>query len=174
METNVIPEQITNVAHYSSNKELQGMGELTLPNVQFMTETISGAGIAGEYDNPIAGLTQSLEGTYNFRDLTKQQLQLMHRKALDLTSYANLQVQDAGTGEVKDVQLKVVGRGKVKNNNLGVFNTGATGGVSLTVEYTYLKIEVDGEKLLEIDKLNYIYFANGEDWLATARKNVGK
>lgn len=174
MQTNVIPEQLTGVSHYSSNNELLGMGELTLPNIQFMTETISGAGIAGEYDNPIPGLTQSLEATYNFRDITKQQLQLLRRKSLDLTSYANLQAYDAGTGEYQDVQLKITIRAKVKSSNLGVFNTGATGGVSVVVEILYLKVEVDSEKMLEIDKLNYIYYADGADWFEMARKNIGK
>ena len=174
MQTNVIPEQLTGVAHFSSNNELLGIGELTLPNIQFMTENISGAGIAGEYDNPVLGLTQSMEATYNFRDITKQQLQLLRRKALDLTSYANLQCYDAGTGEYKDSQIKVTTRAKVKSSNLGVFNTGNTGGISVVVEVIYMKIEIDGEKVLEIDKLNYIYFVDGGDWLAAVRKNIGK
>lgn len=174
MQTNVIPEQLTGVSHYFSNNELLGMGELNLPNIQFMTETISGAGIAGEYDNPIPGLTQSLESTYNFRDITKQQMQLLRKKALDLTSYANLQSYDAGTGEYHDSQIKVTARAKVKSSNLGTFNTGNTGGVSVVVENIYLKIEIDGEKVLEIDKLNYIHFVDGVDWLAATRKNIGK
>ena len=40
---------------------------------------------------------------------------------------------------------------------------------SVTIELTYILIEVDGEKLTEIDKLNDVYIANGEDMLADIR-----
>ena len=36
----------------------------------------------------------------------------------------------------------------------------------VTLELTYILIEVDGKSLLEIDKLNSVYKVNGEDMLA--------
>ena len=37
---------------------------------------------------------------------------------------------------------------------------------TVTLELTYLMIEVDGQQLLEVDKLNGIYKVNGTDMLA--------
>ena len=41
-----------------------------------------------------------------------------------------------------------------------------SGEATVTLELTYLMIEVDGQQLLEVDKLNGIYKVNGTDMLA--------
>ena len=42
---------------------------------------------------------------------------------------------------------------------------------TVTLELTYLMVEVDGKQLVEIDKLNGVYKVNGKDMLA-AIKNL--
>lgn len=37
---------------------------------------------------------------------------------------------------------------------------------SVTLELTYLLVEIDGETMLELDKLNSVYKVNGEDLMA--------
>lgn len=39
---------------------------------------------------------------------------------------------------------------------------------------TYFATFIDGKKVLEIDKLNFIYEVDGVDYLADARKAMGK
>ena len=41
---------------------------------------------------------------------------------------------------------------------------------TVTIECMYLLIEVDGQKLTEIDKWNGIYIVNGVDLMEKARK----
>ena len=41
---------------------------------------------------------------------------------------------------------------------------------SVTLELTYVLLEMGGEKKLELDKLNEIYIVNGKDLLAEVRK----
>ena len=40
---------------------------------------------------------------------------------------------------------------------------------TVTLELTYIMIEVDGEQLVEIDKLNNVYKVRGQDMLAKVR-----
>ena len=42
----------------------------------------------------------------------------------------------------------------------------------VTVEVTYIMIEVDGEQLIEIDKLNGVYKVKGVDMLAKVRSLI--
>jgi P2 family phage contractile tail tube protein len=42
-----------------------------------------------------------------------------------------------------------------------------------TISVTYLKIEIDGEEIIELDVLNNIYKIGGEDQLAQRRENLG-
>lgn len=56
--------------------------------------------------------------------------------------------------------------GRVKKFNPGKVEKGEAMEATVTLELTYLMIEVDGQQLLEVDKLNGIYKVNGTDMLA--------
>ena len=43
---------------------------------------------------------------------------------------------------------------------------------AVTIELTYIMIEVDGEQLIEIDKLNGVYKRRGVDMLANIRSLI--
>ncbi|WP_397443927.1 phage major tail tube protein, partial [Peribacillus aracenensis] len=49
---NPIPEKVVNYNVYDDTEKLVGLaGEVTLPNLEAMSETVSGAGILGEFDS---------------------------------------------------------------------------------------------------------------------------
>jgi len=56
--------------------------------------------------------------------------------------------------------------GRVKSFNPGKVEKGEAMEATITMELTYIMIEVDGVQLLEVDKLNGIYKVNGNDMLA--------
>ncbi len=56
--------------------------------------------------------------------------------------------------------------GRVKKFNPGKVEKCEAMEATVTLELTYLMIEVDGQQLLEVDKLNGIYKVNGTDMLA--------
>jgi P2 family phage contractile tail tube protein len=55
----------------------------------------------------------------------------------------------------------------------GKFETGAGSGGSSEQEALYLKIEIDGQTVVEIDKLNFICIIDGVDYLASVRNALG-
>ena len=69
--------------------------------------------------------------------------------------------------------VKVVVRGVPKSTELGKLEVGATTDTKNTIEVNYIKITVDQDTILEIDKYNYICNINGTDYLAAVREALG-
>ena len=68
-----IPEIINDFNMYLSGNRLVGMtGEVTLPDMEAITETISGPGILGEYESGSPGRFGSMEQEVPFRRLTSR------------------------------------------------------------------------------------------------------
>ena len=66
--------------------------------------------------------------------------------------------------------MRVVVRGRQKKLTSGSVAQGAAMEASVTVEITYIMIELDGKKRIELDKMNSVYKVNGVDLLAKVRK----
>ena len=53
--SNKIPERLIGFRVYNDNNDLLGIATVTLPMIEAMTDTVSGAGIAGEVESPVLG-----------------------------------------------------------------------------------------------------------------------
>lgn len=170
IENNMVPEKIGRANVYLAGERMAGVAdEIELPTAKMKTSTISGMGIGGDIDSPTIGLFESMEQKINFNTLYSSAMKMMQpTKTVELTIRAAQQVYIT-TGGVKHKGLRVVERGRVKEFVPGKVKPGESMEASVTLELTYLLIEVDGEKLTEIDKLNDVYIANGEDMLAEIR-----
>lgn len=60
-----------------------------------------------------------------------------------------------------------------KSTDLGKMEMGSTTDTKNTIEVTYIKITVDGETVLELDKYNYICNIDGTDYLTEVRDALG-
>ena len=59
--------------------------------------------------------------------------------------------------------------GRVKKFKPGKIEKAESMEATITLELTYLLVEVDGVVVMEIDKLNQVYNVNGVDMLADVR-----
>ena len=59
-----------------------------------------------------------------------------------------------------------------KNLNLGTMGVGQPSETANTLEIMYIKIVIDGEEVLEYDKLNFIYVVDGQDILKKVRDQI--
>ena len=50
---------------------------------------------------------------------------------------------------------------------------GTTSDTKNTIEVNYLKVTIDGENVLELDKYNYICNIGGTDYLSDVREALG-
>lgn len=164
---NHIPEKINDFNAYLSGNRMIGVGaSATLPTVKMKTNTISGAGIGGEIDSPTIGQFESMEQEIQFNVLYSSAMEMLSPlSTVDLTFRAAQQVYDKSGGYAFK-GLRVVEQGRVKEFDPGKIEKGECMEVKVKLELTYLKIEVDGEELLELDKLNGGYRVNGVDMLA--------
>lgn len=57
-----------------------------------------------------------------------------------------------------------------RNITGGTVKQGGAMDAAVTVEITYIMIELDGKQRIELDKINNVYKVNGVDLLAKIRK----
>lgn len=168
-----VPEKLINYRVYQDGADLLGVADVTLPSLEAMTETIKGAGLAGEVDSPVLGHYGSMELQLNWRILYKPNALLAAPKGVMLDMRAANQVKDSESGAFVVQSTKVIARGVPKNTELGKFDVGTTSDTATTLEVDYLKVTVDGEDLIELDKYNYICKIGGVDYLSEVREALG-
>jgi len=171
--TQAIPEIINAFNVYNKNgKAFLGIsGAVTLPSMDAITETISGAGILGEYETAVPGQFSSITLEVPFRILDTDAFSIMDMNSnVDLTFRASEQSTVKATGALKYSGMRIVTRGRFKNLSAGSLENGKQMGSSITLEILYYMVEIDKTKVLELDKLNSVFRVNGVDMLASVNK----
>ena len=153
---NTIPTKINRYNVYNKGNRLLGVGEeMTLPDFEPSSETVTGAGILGEIDDPTVGYFNNQELEIPFRLLDKETADMM-----DMTKAVQLEIRGAQQttnteGDIEFRPMRVVVRGR---------------GGKITLTTLYILIEVDGKTVVELDKLNEVYKVNGVDVLAKIKE----
>lgn len=162
-----IPEKVINFNMYNSAEKLIGItGEVKLPTLEEMTETMSGAGILGEYESGTPGHFGSMETEIPFSLVSKYPMSLMTNDFKVLFLRGAKQVVNLTTGEKERKSLKITLKGSHKSTDLGKAAVAGKMETTGKIEILYIKIETDGITILELDKLNFVYVVNGVDQLA--------
>ena len=74
---NQVPERLINFNVYDGeSKALMGIATVDLPEIEAMSDTVSGAGIAGEVESPILGHFGSMTTTFTWRTIEKAAIAL--------------------------------------------------------------------------------------------------
>lgn len=166
-----IPTKINRYNVYNSGNRLLGMGdELTLPDFEPSSETVSGAGILGEIDDPTPGYFANQEIEIPFRILDKEATDM-----LDITKAVQLEIRGAvqttnSEGDIEFRGVRVVVRGRSKKFSPGKMKAGNPMDTSITLSILYILIELEGEPVLELDKMNEVFKINGNDILAKVKE----
>ncbi|MDR7865163.1 MAG: phage major tail tube protein [Sporomusaceae bacterium] len=170
---NQVPEKLISYRVYRDGVDLVGTADVQLPDLEAMTETIKGAGIAGEVDSPVLGHYGSMTLVLNWRTLVKPIAFLSRQEVHALDLRGAVQVMDAAAGVYKVVPIRVAIRATPKKTSLGKFDVGAPMESSNELEVSYIKVSIDGADVIEIDKYNYIAKIDGVDVLADVRSALG-
>lgn len=171
--SNIVPERLVNYRVYLTGNALAGVATVDLPDIEAMTDTVSGAGIAGEIDSPILGHFGSMTATINFRTVTPDATKLAAQKSHEIEFRGSQQVYDAGNGTYSTVPIRVAVRAIPKRLGLGSLEVGSTTDTESEFEVTYMKVFVDNAERIEIDKYNFKYVVDGVDYLASVRSDLG-
>lgn len=166
-----IPTKINKYNVYNEGERLLGMGdELTLPDFESSSETLSGAGILGEIDDPTVGYFANQEMDIPFRILDREAVDM-----LDMTKAVKLQIRGAqqttdSEGDIQFRSVRVVVRGRCKKFTPGKFKAGSPMDSGVTLSLLYILIELEGKSILELDKLNEVFKINGNDVLKKVKE----
>lgn len=166
-----IPDKIVNFNLYKEGKNLVGVGdEVSLPSFEPMTSTLSGAGILGEIETATLGYYGSQDMEIPFRMTDEDYfLALSPLEPLDLTIRGAAQ-RIKGDSGLEQVGVRAVMRGLFKGMEFGKVKAGEPMEAKIKIEITYYLFELDGQKRIELDKLNSVYKVNGKDVLEKVRK----
>ena len=173
ISNNYVPEKVNEYNVYHKGNALIGVvPDVELPGVKMKTSTVIGAGMLGELESPAIGQFESMTQELKFNVLYSSAIDMLSPlEAVDLTFRASQQVYDK-TGGYAFKGLRIVEQGRVKEFKPGKLVRAEGMEAVVTLEVTYLLLEVDGVVMLEIDKLNQVYIVNGKDMLAEVRALV--
>lgn len=168
---NTIPTKVNRYNVYNSGNRLLGVGgEMTLPDFEPSSDTVTGAGILGEIDDPTVGYFANQEIEIPFRLLDKEAMDMM-----DMTKAVQLEIRGAqqttnSEGDIEFRSMRVVVRGRSGKLSTGKVKAGSTMDTTVTLTVLYILIELEGSSVLELDKMNEVYKVNGVDVLAAIKE----
>lgn len=169
----VMPEKLINFRVYQDGNDLLGIADVSLPSLEAMSETIKGAGIAGEIDSPTIGHYKSIEVSLTWRSILRDSVELASPDGKHLDLRGSQQMYDPKAGKYKTMPVKCVLQCVPKKMELGKFDPATAVGNTNTFEAYYIKLTVDNKDVLEIDKYNYIAKFGDEDALGSVREDLG-
>ena len=174
MAVNKVPEMLQEARVYWDGEDnMIGIANVDLPELASSTTSITGVGLSGEIDSPVHGHFQSMELTLNWRTPHVSGMRLVGGNPVSLQVYGSVQNFDSGANDYVEEQVIVTVRGKAKSYAPGTYEAMNTTDSSNTIEVHYIKIEVEGNTIVEIDKYGYKCIINGVDLMATIRRNIG-
>ena len=170
----VVPEKSINFAVYLEGRDLLGMAEGTIPQLEAMTSEVKGAGIAGTIDSIVLGHFNSTKLSLTWRTVTDDFMKLYRHMTNTIELRASLQRYDSALGVYLTEPLYVYLKATTKSSTPGNLVVGDNMDTQTEFEITYMKIFVNNKECVELDKYNYIYKVDGIDYLAAVRADLGK
>lgn len=167
-------QSVINFAVYEDSKEYVGMAKVTLPDLTALTQSISGAGIAGNLEAVILGHYEAMTLGLSFRTTTKQAITLAEPREHKIDLRVAQQDKDAVKGTVSVRSIKHVFVVVPKSTKGGTIAPASPTDGSGEYAVSYWATYIDGKKVQEIDQANFICIINGKDYLADVRKALGK
>lgn len=140
------------------------------PDIEVMTDKISGAGIAGEIDMPTLAQLSAMEIEIGFKRANKKAVELFGQQTQELEVRWVTDVLDTTGAKVSTCANKDIIKAIPKKLSLGNIETNSTNEASIPLEVIYFKHIQDGEALIEIDKLNNVFIVNGVDYAKPIRE----
>lgn len=167
-----VPTVLNNFNTYASGHKYVGVSsETTLPSFEYLTETLEGAGIAGDIEEAVEGCFGSLESETSFQNIGEEYFKFLAQTGI-VTYRGSMQVLNTDTQTIDFQGITITTKGRVKSFELGTLKRGGKGEPKIVRELTYIKIIINGQNVLELDKFNMIWKVNGVDILKKVRSQI--
>lgn len=166
-----LPNALKNFNAFNDGQSFMGIvEEIKLPKLSRKFEDFRGGGMDGEVGIDMGSEKLEIEQVCGGFCAAAY-------KAFGMTKANGVLIRFAGayqrddTGEVQAVEVVV--RGRHQEIDGGDAKVGDKGKTTIKSRLTYYKLVADGQELIEIDLLGFLFKVNGKDMLADQRKAVG-
>ena len=168
------PESIVDFEVYEDIVNFVGIAQVTLRNINSLTQDITGAGISGTVEAVLIGMIDKMNATFNFRSATEAAVKLLkpEKHLLDLR-VAEQHWDSVGTQRTIQADKYILGV-IPKNFTPGDIVPATTSNANGEYSVYYYAAYKDGKQIWEIDQFNYICKIGGVDYMADVRKALGK
>ncbi len=140
------------------------------PPLEMLTDTQKGAGIMGELDLPTLGQLGSMESELVYKKTNKKSVEMFAPKMHEIEVRWVSDALDSSNGSVKTEAHKEIIKYIPKKFELGDIEANTANEATLTIEIYYYQYIVNGEALIEIDKLNNVLKFLGVDYTSSIRQ----
>lgn len=153
---------------FDNGSEIEDNVSCQLPSIENGTVEVKGAGILGALDMPSSAQLNAMVFSASMRSINKSSLKVsspgVHNIELRF-------VKDVKTdnGEMIPEGTKIFVTGVFKKFDPGKVEVNGTMDGSIEYEVLRYRIVINGEEMLLIDKVNYIYKVNGIDYMEKVR-----
>lgn len=164
---------VINYTMFEDSDQFVGLANVTLPSLEMITKTVTGAGIAGELEAVLIGQMKAMNMEIQMLTLTRQGIRLSEQRVHNWELREAQQGMDGAT-KVQTVEaVKHVVRAFPKKMDGGTLSPQSASNPRVSAAVYYWAEYRNGEKALELDPVNYICFMNGKDYLEPVRKALG-
>ena len=163
-----------NLEVYEDSVNLLGVANVTLPSIEFMTATVTGAGMMGTMDVPFMSMVNSMKMSLKFLTMTQAATRLIAPKKhqLDIrVAEEHWKVEEAEVGTWADKFVVICQPISMSPGQVAPFSAADVSG---EFEVYYYAAYRDGKQLREIDKRNMKCVIDVVDYMADIRKALGK
>lgn len=173
MAVNDVMQQDINYEVFVEGTRYLGTASVDLPEINYMTSEIKGAGVAGQIDMPTLGHLENMELTLHWRSIFERPVNLLQQNAVMLSLRGAMQKYDAATGVLRPLPVRIDARCLTAGLTLGKLEPSEQTDTETKFTIDYLKITVNGVKEFEHDKFNFIHEIEGYDYLSATRAALG-
>lgn len=173
MAVNDVMQMNINYEVYVEGNRYLGTASVDLPEINYMTNEIKGAGVAGQIDVPVLSHIENLEITLHWRSIFERPTELLGQNAIMMSLRGAMQKYDAATGVLKPLPVRIDCRCLSAGLTLGKLEPAEQTDTESKFNLDYIKITIDGTKEFEHDKFNYIHEVGGYDYLSATRAALG-
>lgn len=168
------PEAYIDFEVYEDAKTLIGVAQVTLPEIAFMNTSITGAGVGGTVETPLAGMMEAMTLGLNFRSVTDAAVELAAPKKHNIDLRVAHQAWETTDVDKQVLADKYVMTVFPKKLAPGTIAPAAAADTNSEYSVYYFAAYKEGQRVIEIDPFNQICYINGVDHMADVRRALGK
>ncbi len=160
---------ITFTAFLDGDKEY-GLAKVTMPDFEYMTDTINGGGLAGELEVPAVGLLKSMKATIEWRTIYESSAKLARQKSQHIEFRGAFQTENSETGDPEIIPVSLQMTGWVVKSTIGSMENNKGTGATTEISLSAAKLEIDGVTQYEFDIMNTVFIVDGVDYWKDIRE----